>query len=85
MENARLLKQAFERLGYTVYGGENAPYLWIHTPGKLSWDVFQYFLEKKHVVVTPGVGYGASGEYFIRVSSFGYRHQIKNVINRIKQ
>ena len=84
MENARLLKQAFEAKGYTVYGGENAPYLWIHTPGKLSWDVFQHFLEKKHVVVTPGIGYGSSGEHFIRVSSFGHRHQIKNVINRIK-
>jgi LL-diaminopimelate aminotransferase len=84
MENARLLKSAFEKLGYTVYGGENAPYLWIHTPGKLSWDVFQYFLEKKHIVVTPGIGYGSSGEHFIRISSFAHRYQIKNVINRIK-
>lgn len=84
MENARLLKEAFQSLGYHVYGGEHAPYLWIHTPKQSSWDVFEYFLQKKHIVVTPGVGYGPSGENFIRVSSFGYRYQIKNVINKIK-
>lgn len=83
IENARLLKKAFTSLGYSVYGGEHAPYLWIHTPNQVSWDVFQHFLEKKHIVITPGVGYGPSGEHFIRVSSFGHRHQIKNVINRI--
>ncbi|MGE0199019.1 MAG: LL-diaminopimelate aminotransferase [Simkaniaceae bacterium] len=84
MENARLLKEAFEGLGYSVYGGVHAPYLWVHTPGKASWDVFEDFLEKKQIVITPGVGYGPSGEHFIRISSFGHRYQIKNVINRIK-
>ena len=84
MENAALLKKSFKALGYTVYGGVHAPYLWVHTPGQLSWDVFQNFLEEKRLVVTPGVGYGPSGEHFIRISAFAHRSQIKNVINRIK-
>lgn len=83
MKNASLLKQTFQNRGYAVYGGDNAPYLWIHIPEKLSWDVFQYFLEKKQVIITPGVGYGTTGEYFIRVSSFSRVHHIKDAMNRI--
>lgn len=85
MENAYLLKSALKRLNYSVYGGENAPYLWIHIPGNSSWESFQYFLEKKHIIVTPGVGYGSSGENFVRMSSFAYRHQIMEVIDRVNE
>ncbi|NGX50497.1 MAG: LL-diaminopimelate aminotransferase [Chlamydiae bacterium] len=85
MENARLLKAAFEELGYDVYGGEHAPFLWIHSPGESSWDLFQYFLERRHIVITPGIGFGAAGEHFIRVSSFAHRDQINAVIHRIEQ
>lgn len=70
MRNTKRLKEQFEKEGYQVYGGVNAPYLWVHTPGKLSWDIFQEFLEKRHTIVTPGVGYGPSGEHFFRVSGF---------------
>ncbi len=77
MTNAQILKEGFEREGYVVHGGENAPYLWIETPGKKSWDVFQEFMEQKHLIVTPGSGYGPSGEHFIRVSAFGHREQIQ--------
>jgi len=85
MENACLLKRALKRSNYSVYGGENAPYLWIHIPGRSSWESFQYFLEEKHIIVTPGVGYGSSGEHFIRMSSFAYRHQIMEVIDRVNE
>ncbi len=70
MENAKRLKEQFKGEGYQVYGGENAPYIWVHTPGRLSWDVFQEFMEKRHTIITPGKGYGPSGEHFFRVSAF---------------
>ncbi len=72
-ENSALLKKAFSKMGYAIYGGDNAPYLWIATPGRQSWDVFQEFLEEKHLIVTPGKGYGPSGEHFIRASAFAHR------------
>lgn len=83
MENAALLKAAFERAGYTVYGGKHAPYLWIHTPDIPSWELFQIFLEEKELIVTPGSGYGLSGEHFIRVSAFGKPSTIRSILERI--
>lgn len=80
MGNAALLKKAFE--GYRVHGGTNAPYLWIETPGQKSWDVFQEFMERHHVIITPGAGYGPSGEYAIRVSAFGLRDEIARFSER---
>jgi len=82
MDNAKILKRAFEKEGYRVYGGENAPYLWIETPGQNSWDVFQGFMEKRHLIITPGAGYGPSGEHFIRVSAFGFKEAILEGITR---
>ncbi len=76
MENAKRLKEQFSADGYQVYGGENAPYIWVHTPGRQSWDVFQEFLEKKHLIITPGKGYGPTGEHFFRVSAFGYHEEV---------
>lgn len=69
MQNTKRLKEQFEK-EFKVYGGENAPYLWVHIPEKLSWDLFQEFLEERHMIVTPGLGYGAAGEHFFRVSGF---------------
>lgn len=83
MENAKLLKQAFVKLGYMVHGGEHAPYLWIQTPNESSWDVFETFLKTKHFLITPGVGYGPSGEHFFRVSAFAYRAEVNEVIKRL--
>lgn len=84
LENARILKRAFENLDHPVYGGENAPYLWVHFPGFQSWDLFQFFLEECHLVVTPGAGFGPSGEGFIRLSAFGRRNHILEAAERIK-
>lgn len=69
MNNAQRLRKEFEK-EFTVYGGKSAPYLWIHTPHKRSWDLFQEFLEERRIIVTPGLGYGPAGEYFFRVSAF---------------
>ncbi len=80
MINAKILKEKFEGEGYVVHGGENAPYLWIETPGRLSWEVFREFMEKRHLIVTPGEGYGPSGEHYIRVSAFGFRERITGII-----
>lgn len=79
--NAQKLSQVFEELGYPVYGGKNAPYLWVHVPHRDSWDVFQEFLEKKNLIVTPGRGFGPSGEHFIRLSAFAHEEQIEAAVN----
>lgn len=84
LENASLLKSCLESLGYKVHGGKNAPYLWVETKGMSSWDTFNDLLYKKHIVVTPGVGFGPSGEGFIRISAFGRRENIIEAISRLK-
>lgn len=83
MENTRLLKEALETLGYSVYGGSNAPYLWIKTKEKSSWDAFENFLNHYHIVTTPGSGFGPSGEGFIRFSAFSHREHILEAIQRM--
>jgi len=79
-DTSLILKKKFEGEGYCVHGGENAPYLWIETPGRRSWEVFQEFMEKRHLIITPGAGYGPSGEHCIRVSAFGFRKSITEFI-----
>ena len=85
MENARTIKTGLENLGLTVYGGENAPYVWMKTPdGMPSWDFFNKFLNETHVVGTPGVGFGPSGEGFFRLSAFGHREDIEKAVKSIR-
>jgi LL-diaminopimelate aminotransferase len=83
LENAALLRSAFTKLGYEVFGGENAPYLWIKIPGKSSWQAFEELLEKAHIISTPGIGFGASGEGFLRISCFGKRATIEEAVKRL--
>jgi len=83
LENARLLKEALEN--FEVYGGENAPYLWVKFPGKSSWEVFQEFLEELHLVTTPGSGFGPSGEGFLRFSAFSSRENVQKAIKRFSK
>ncbi len=85
MENCRLLKEAFTKLGYPVYGGENAPYLWIEFRGRSSWEVFDELMERCHLITTPGAGFGPAGDQFIRVSAFGSRKNILEAIQRLKR
>ncbi|XP_042382942.1 probable LL-diaminopimelate aminotransferase, chloroplastic [Zingiber officinale] len=84
-ENTKIIVDTFSSLGFNVYGGKNAPYVWVQFPGRSSWDVFAEILEKAHVVTTPGSGFGPGGESFIRVSAFGHRENILEAAKRIKQ
>lgn len=84
MENASILRKTLNDLDYEVYGGENAPYLWIHFPHLSSWQVFDMLLEKTHIVSAPGSGFGPSGERFIRLSAFGKRSEIEEAADRLK-
>jgi LL-diaminopimelate aminotransferase len=71
--------------GLTVYGGHNAPYLWLKTPrGLSSWDFFDKLLGEAHVVGTPGSGFGPSGEGYFRLTAFGLRAQTEEAVARIK-
>lgn len=81
MENARILKEELTKKGYTVYGGENAPYVWVKIVGK-SWNFFDKLLDKCQIVVTPGIGFGKSGEGFVRLTAFGTRECIKEAMKR---
>ena len=86
MSNARLMRDGFGKLGINVYGGENAPYLWLKTPeGLSSWDFFDQMLYEANVVVTPGIGFGPSGEGYVRLTAFGHRENCSEAMKRIKQ
>ena len=84
MDNARMMRNALVRLGLRVYGGENAPYLWVKTPdGTDSRKFFEQMLYGTQVVCTPGVGFGPSGEGFVRLTSFGERSDCEEALHRI--
>lgn len=85
MENARIIKKSLDAMGYETYGGVNAPYIWLKTPGGTSsWDFFDSLLNECQVVCTPGVGFGASGEGFVRLTAFGTRENTIEAIDRWK-
>lgn len=81
--NAKLLKEALEKQGLEVYGGINAPFLWVHYEGRKSWDVFDELLEKYQLITTPGSGFGPAGEGYVRFSSFGHRKDVQEAIERL--
>lgn len=86
MTNAKIMREALLEMDFTVYGGQNAPYLWVKTPnGESSWDFFERLLYGAHVVCTPGVGFGPAGEGFIRLTSFGDREKCIEALERIKK
>ncbi|XP_022725311.1 aminotransferase ALD1, chloroplastic-like [Durio zibethinus] len=75
-ENANILVDTFASLGLNVYGGVNAPYVWVHFPGSKSWSIFSEILEKTHIITVPGSGFGPGGAEYIRISAFGQRDRI---------
>ena len=86
MENARIMRTELTQLGFHVFGGENAPYLWVKTPGNTpSWKFFEEMLYGASVVCTPGVGFGPSGEGYVRLTSFGEREDCIEAMKRIKE
>ena len=85
MANARLMLDTLRSLGYEVYGGENAPYIWMRTPdGTTSWQFFEELLYGANVVCTPGVGFGPSGEGYVRFTAFGSHETTEEALKRIK-
>ena len=84
MENAHFMRAELQKLGLRVYGGENAPYLWVKTPNNTpSWKFFEEMLYGASVVCTPGVGFGPSGEGYIRLTAFGEHEDCKEAMERI--
>ncbi|MBO4316113.1 MAG: LL-diaminopimelate aminotransferase [Prevotella sp.] len=84
MSNAKMMYDALTKMGYDVYGGLNAPYLWVKTPhGETSWKFFERLLYGAGVVCTPGVGFGPSGEGYIRLTAFGDRDDCQEAMRRI--
>ena len=86
MTNAKIMKEGLESTGLKVFGGENAPYLWVKTPNGIgSWKFFEQMLYEANVVGTPGVGFGPSGEGYIRLTAFGEREDCEEAMKRIKK
>lgn len=86
MANARIMKEALESTGLKVFGRENAPYLWVKAPGEVSsWKFFEQMLYEANVVGTPGVGFGPSGEGYIRLTAFGERADCEEAMKRIRK
>ncbi|MCI6467662.1 MAG: LL-diaminopimelate aminotransferase [Faecalicatena sp.] len=86
MCNAKVIYEGLKEAGYAVYGGVNAPYIWLKTPDSMtSWEFFDYLLEKAKVVGTPGSGFGAHGEGYFRLTAFGSYEDTKEAIDRISR
>ena len=85
MGNARILRVAAQDAGLEVFGGVNAPYLWMKTPiGLTSWQTFDRMLRELNVVITPGAGFGAQGEGYFRISAFNSRENAEEVACRLR-
>ncbi len=84
MENARIIREQLTAAGISVFGGVNAPYVWVKTPdGLSSWDFFDKLLQDCNVVGTPGAGFGAAGEGYFRISAFNSRDNVNEAMRRI--
>ena len=86
LENATIIEEGLKEAGFTVYGGKNAPYIWIKVPdGKNSWKFFDELIEKGGVVGTPGVGFGPNGEGYFRLTAFNTKENTLRAIQKIKE
>jgi LL-diaminopimelate aminotransferase len=86
LENARIIRQGLSALGLVCHGGDNAPYVWLKTPGEeKSWGFFDRLLREAHVITTPGSGFGPSGEGYIRLSAFGRRSDTERAVASIQR
>lgn len=86
MNNAKIISEGLQSVGYNVSGGVNAPYIWLKTPDNMtSWEFFDYLLERANVVGTPGSGFGPSGEGYFRLTAFGSYENTVEAIERIKK
>ncbi len=86
MGNAKVLRNAAAKAGLEVFGGIDAPYIWVKTPnGLTSWQMFDRMLRELNVVVTPGAGFGVQGEGYVRISAFNSRENADEVARRLQK
>ncbi|AFZ22493.1 LL-diaminopimelate aminotransferase apoenzyme [Cylindrospermum stagnale PCC 7417] len=86
LENAKIIREQLTAAGLSVYGGVNAPYVWVKTPNNLSsWEFFDKLLQTVNVVGTPGSGFGAAGEGYFRISAFNSRENVEEAMKRITE
>lgn len=86
LNNAKIIREGLSAQGLKVYGGVNSPYIWVKTPnGMTSWGFFDYLLNELNVVGTPGVGFGPSGEGYLRLTAFGTLENTKEAVSRLKK
>lgn len=86
LNNARIIREGLTEQGLKVYGGINSPYIWVKTPnGMSSWEFFDYLLNELNIVGTPGVGFGPSGEGYLRLTAFGTLENTKEAVKRLKK
>jgi LL-diaminopimelate aminotransferase len=86
LDNAARLRDGLQSAGLSVFGGVNAPYIWVKTPdGLSSWDFFDRLLHEAHLVGTPGSGFGASGEGYFRLSAFNSRANVEEAVQRLRK
>ncbi|PWU06812.1 MAG: LL-diaminopimelate aminotransferase, partial [Verrucomicrobia bacterium] len=86
MGNAQILRKAVMSGGLSVYGGLNAPYIWVKGPeGNSSWDLFDRILKEVNIVVTPGSGFGEAGEGYFRISAFNSRSNAQEAARRFQE
>ena len=83
--NAKLIRDALEKLGIVCVGGDNSPYIWARFPGRDSWEVFSEILDRCRIVTTPGAGFGPAGQSFIRFSAFGHRADVEEACARLEK
>ena len=85
LENAKIIREGLQEAGYEVYGGINAPYIWLKVPDELtSWEFFDKLLKEYNIVGTPGSGFGPSGEGYFRLTAFATRENTIEAMNRLK-
>lgn len=86
LANAKIIREGLATQGLKVYGGVNSPYIWVKTPnGLTSWQFFDYLLNDLNIVGTPGVGFGPSGEGYLRLTAFGTLENTKEAVSRLKK
>jgi len=86
LNNANIIRKGLSEQGFSVYGGVNSPYIWVKTPdGMSSWQFFDYLLNELNIVGTPGVGFGPSGEGYLRLTAFNTVENTKEAVGRLKK
>ena len=83
-QHARSLHTTLQEQGFSVYGGLHCPYIWLHIPPYSSWELFTALLEERHLITTPGVGFGPSGESFLRLTAFTSKHLMPEALRRLE-